>query len=125
MKVRLFRPWSASDLVAALPATATKICVLDRTKESGAFADPLYLEVASTLAEHEVETGWVAVKTWCSFGSSEEFVQLVQPCHLMPLTVLTHHHHNPNHPHTSAHPSLPAPVSSWLFCQEACGSTLF
>ncbi len=51
VKVRLFRPWSAEHLMAALPATATKIAVLDRTKESGSAAEPLYLDVMSAITE--------------------------------------------------------------------------
>jgi len=49
LKVRLYRPWSARHFLAALPATATKICVLDRTKEPGSFGEPLYLDVAATI----------------------------------------------------------------------------
>ncbi len=40
VKVRLYRPWSVADLLAALPATVKKIAVLDRTKEPGASASP-------------------------------------------------------------------------------------
>lgn len=57
VKVRLYRPWSAEDLLAAIPSTATRICVLDRTKESGAHADPLYLDVSASLAEHSAANG--------------------------------------------------------------------
>nr|ABW76110.1 pyruvate:ferredoxin oxidoreductase [Paratrimastix pyriformis] len=49
LKVRLYRPWSARHFLAALPATATKIAVLDRTKEPGSFGEPLYLDVAATI----------------------------------------------------------------------------
>ena len=35
VKVRLYRPWSVEDFVAALPATVKKVAVLDRTKEPG------------------------------------------------------------------------------------------
>ena len=35
IKVRLFRPWSAEHLLAALPKTAKRITVMDRTKEHG------------------------------------------------------------------------------------------
>lgn len=57
LKVRCFRPWSLQHFMAVLPATASRICVLDRTKESGALAEPLYLDVIATLAEHEELTG--------------------------------------------------------------------
>jgi pyruvate-ferredoxin/flavodoxin oxidoreductase len=43
--VHLYRPFSAKHFLAAVPATAKKICVLDRTKEPGATGEPLYLDV--------------------------------------------------------------------------------
>jgi len=51
LKVRLYRPFSAADMVAALPATTRRITVLDRTKEPGAPGDPLYLDVVTALME--------------------------------------------------------------------------
>lgn len=51
LKVRLFRPFSAEHLLKVLPSTATRIAVLDRTKEPGALAEPLYLDVMTALAE--------------------------------------------------------------------------
>ncbi|MGH2595502.1 MAG: pyruvate:ferredoxin (flavodoxin) oxidoreductase [Actinomycetota bacterium] len=56
VKVRLFRPFSPEALVAALPPTATRIGVLDRTKEPGAPGEPLYQDVVTALVE-EVATG--------------------------------------------------------------------
>ncbi len=50
VKVRLFRPFVAEKLVEAIPATAKKIAVLDRTKEPGAQGEPLYLDVVTALA---------------------------------------------------------------------------
>ena len=50
VKVRLYRPFVASKLVEAIPATAKKIAVLDRTKEPGSLGEPLYLDVVSALA---------------------------------------------------------------------------
>ena len=50
IKVRLYRPFRADKLVAAIPATAKKIAVLDRTKEPGALGDPLYMDVVTALA---------------------------------------------------------------------------
>jgi pyruvate-ferredoxin/flavodoxin oxidoreductase len=41
LKVHLFRPWSASHFLAALPARATRVAVLDRTKEQGSQGEPL------------------------------------------------------------------------------------
>jgi pyruvate-ferredoxin/flavodoxin oxidoreductase len=51
LKVRLFRPFSPSHLVRALPATVRHIAVLDRTKEPGAAGEPLYLDVVAALHE--------------------------------------------------------------------------
>ncbi len=50
VKVRLYRPFRADKLIAAIPATAKKIAVLDRTKEPGALGDPLYMDVVTALA---------------------------------------------------------------------------
>ncbi len=51
VKVRLYRPFVASKLIEAIPATAKKIAVLDRTKEPGALGEPLYLDVVTALAQ--------------------------------------------------------------------------
>ena len=50
VKVRLYRPFAADRLLEAIPATAKKIAVLDRTKEPGALGEPLYLDVVTALA---------------------------------------------------------------------------
>jgi pyruvate-ferredoxin/flavodoxin oxidoreductase len=50
--VRLYRPFPAAELIAALPATVRRVAVLDRTKEPGAGGEPLYLDVVAALAEH-------------------------------------------------------------------------
>jgi hypothetical protein len=50
-QVRLFRPWSAQHFLAALPPTAKRLAVLDRTKEAGAAGEPLYLDVCSAIME--------------------------------------------------------------------------
>ena len=49
IKVRLYRPFSAKHLVAAIPASAKSISVLDRTKEPGALGEPLWLDVCAAL----------------------------------------------------------------------------
>ncbi len=51
LQVLLFRPFSAEHFLAALPATARTIGVLDRHKEPGAPGEPLYLDVVTTLAQ--------------------------------------------------------------------------
>ncbi len=50
VKVRLYRPFCADKLAAAIPATCKKIAVLDRTKEPGSLGEPLYLDVVAALA---------------------------------------------------------------------------
>ncbi len=50
VKCRLFRPFCPDKLLAAIPETAKKIAVLDRTKEPGAQGEPLYLDVMTALA---------------------------------------------------------------------------
>ncbi len=50
VKVRLFRPFRADKLVAAVPETAKKIAVLDRTKEPGAQGEPLFMDVVTAFA---------------------------------------------------------------------------
>ena len=50
IKVRLYRPFKASALLAAIPETCKKIAVLDRTKEPGALGEPLYLDVVTACA---------------------------------------------------------------------------
>ena len=49
VKVRLYRPFSASALLSAIPQSVKAIAVLDRTKEPGAEGEPLYLDVATAL----------------------------------------------------------------------------
>ncbi len=51
VKVRLYRPFRADKLIAAIPASAKKIAVLDRTKEPGSLGEPLYQDVISALFE--------------------------------------------------------------------------
>ena len=43
--VHLYRPFSAKHFLAAVPKTAKRIAVLDRTKEPGSNGEPLYLDV--------------------------------------------------------------------------------
>src|ERR1044071_5955493 len=55
LKIRLYRPFSAKDFVAALPPTVKAIAVLDRTKEPGAIGEPLYLDVVAALSQSLAE----------------------------------------------------------------------
>ena len=49
--VRLYRPFPKEHLLDALPTTARKIAVLDRTKEPGSGGEPLFLDVSSAVGE--------------------------------------------------------------------------
>ena len=51
IKVRLYRPFSAKHLLAAIPKTVETISVLDRTKEPGSLGEPLYLDVVTAISE--------------------------------------------------------------------------
>ena len=51
LKPRLFRPWSAEHFLAVLPASAERVFLLDRVREEGAFGQPLYLDVQSTMSD--------------------------------------------------------------------------
>ena len=51
LRIRLFQPFPAAEILAALPSTTRAIAVLDRTKEPGAVGEPLYLEIVAALAE--------------------------------------------------------------------------
>ncbi|MBE6768785.1 MAG: pyruvate:ferredoxin (flavodoxin) oxidoreductase [Ruminococcaceae bacterium] len=50
VKVRLYRPFSAEHLLAAIPASVKTLSVLDRTKEPGSLGEPLYMDVVTALA---------------------------------------------------------------------------
>ncbi len=52
IKVRLYRPFAADSLIAALPPSCTKIAVLDRTKEPGSDGEPLYKDVVTAISQH-------------------------------------------------------------------------
>ncbi|MDY3031370.1 MAG: pyruvate:ferredoxin (flavodoxin) oxidoreductase [Clostridia bacterium] len=51
IRVRLYRPFSIKHFTEAIPSTVKTITVLDRTKESGAVGEPLYLDVVSAVNE--------------------------------------------------------------------------
>ncbi len=72
LKVRLYRPFSVENFIAALPPTVKNIAVLDRTKEPGAAGEPLYVDVITAIAE-----GWKGQKLTITGGryglSSKEF----------------------------------------------------
>ena len=55
VKVRLYRPFCADKLIAALPDTVKQISVLDRTKEPGSLGEPLFLDVCAALKDSKFD----------------------------------------------------------------------
>merc|ERR1719317_1168057 len=53
IKVRMYRPWSSDMFVDAIPKSAKKIAVLDRTREEGALGSPLFLDVCVSFSEKQ------------------------------------------------------------------------
>ncbi|MFZ5495666.1 MAG: pyruvate:ferredoxin (flavodoxin) oxidoreductase [Verrucomicrobiota bacterium] len=70
VRVRLYRPFDAAALLAALPPTVKGIAVLDRTKEPGALGEPLFLDVAAALYEAG-RTGLTLIGGRYGLGSKE------------------------------------------------------
>ena len=61
-QVRLYRPFPADALIAALPASVQRVAVLDRTKEPGSEGEPLFLDVVAALNDAALnDTGAVGV----------------------------------------------------------------
>jgi len=78
VKVRLFRPFSVSHFLAALPATVRVVAALDRTKEPGALGEPLYQDVVTAVSEGVAGGLWPRERTPLIVGgryglSSKEF----------------------------------------------------
>jgi pyruvate-ferredoxin/flavodoxin oxidoreductase len=53
VKVRLYRPFSVPHFLKIIPKTVKKIAVLDRTKESGSYGEPLYVDVSAVFQHHK------------------------------------------------------------------------
>ena len=58
--LRLYRPFPTEQILAAIPATARTIAVLDRTKEPGSGGEPLFLDVTAALGEACATGRWGA-----------------------------------------------------------------
>eukprot|EP00033_Pygsuia_biforma_P000505 GCRY01000594.1.p1 GENE.GCRY01000594.1~~GCRY01000594.1.p1 ORF type:complete len:1213 (-),score=426.64 GCRY01000594.1:225-3863(-) len=54
LRTRLYRPFSEEHFLSVLPSTVKKIAVLDRHKEPGALADPLELDISTTILQNGV-----------------------------------------------------------------------
>jgi pyruvate-ferredoxin/flavodoxin oxidoreductase len=55
IKVRLYRPFSVEHFLGALPESCKKVAVLDRTKEPGSIGEPLFMDIATSLAGKDVK----------------------------------------------------------------------
>ncbi len=74
INVRLFRPFSASHFLKAIPASAKSIAVLDRSKEPGALGEPLYQDILTALFEAETQHANLKKVIGGRYGlSSKEF----------------------------------------------------
>ena len=51
VKVHLYRPFPAEELIKALPETVKTIAVMDRTKEAGSEGEPLFLDVVAAISD--------------------------------------------------------------------------
>lgn len=52
IQVRLFRPFSVKHFIHAIPSTVKSIAVLDRSKDTGAIGEPLYMDVVNAMHLH-------------------------------------------------------------------------
>lgn len=75
LTVHLYRPFSVKHFLQQIPKTVQKIAVLDRTKELGSLAEPLYLDVKSALYDGDWHP--VVVGGRCGLGGKE-----ITPSHI-------------------------------------------
>jgi len=53
--VHLYRPFSTKYLMKVLPSSVKRICVIDRTKEAGSIAEPLFLDIKAAFYEQDIK----------------------------------------------------------------------
>jgi pyruvate-ferredoxin/flavodoxin oxidoreductase len=70
IKVRLYRPFSVEHFLQTIPKTVKKIAVLDRTKESGSYGEPLYVDI-SAVYQHLKDTDMIIVGGRYGLGSKD------------------------------------------------------
>jgi len=74
LQIRLYRPLSAKHLLAALPKTVRRIAVLDRTKEAGSNAEPLFQDILTALVDNQDSMEYLPRIIGGRYGlSSKEF----------------------------------------------------
>jgi pyruvate-ferredoxin/flavodoxin oxidoreductase len=69
LTVHLYRPFSIDHFFKYIPSTVKKIAVLDRTKEMGAFAEPLYLDIKAAFYGKEIQPEIVGGR--CGVGGKD------------------------------------------------------
>src|SRR5262249_53082714 len=74
LSVRLYRPFSVPDFIAALPPSTRALAVLDRTKEPGAIGEPLYQDVVTALYEAGVRDQESRLRSQESAGRSSSLL---------------------------------------------------
>ena len=77
LTVHLYRPFSVKHLLKSIPKSVKKIAVLDRTKEIGSFAEPLYLDIKSAFYGNVDFCSPLIVGGRCGVGGKE-----VTPAHV-------------------------------------------
>jgi pyruvate/2-oxoacid:ferredoxin oxidoreductase alpha subunit len=95
LKVRLYRPFSRTAFLAALPRSTRSLAVLDRTKEPGAPGDPLYLDVMTALGEARAKRGLripVAAKLSPLFTAFAHFARQLDAARADGLVLFTRFH---------------------------------
>ncbi|MCJ7570712.1 MAG: pyruvate:ferredoxin (flavodoxin) oxidoreductase, partial [Candidatus Thermoplasmatota archaeon] len=70
VKVRLYRPFSVPHFLKVIPKTVKKIAVLDRTKESGSYGEPLYIDV-SAVFQHQKDRDITVIGGRYGLGSKD------------------------------------------------------
>ncbi|MEI6242382.1 MAG: pyruvate:ferredoxin (flavodoxin) oxidoreductase [Chlamydiota bacterium] len=69
VKVHLYRPFSLKHFIQAIPPSVKKIAVIEKTKESGALGEPLYMDVCGALRESKRDP--LVVGGRCGLGSKD------------------------------------------------------
>ena len=75
--VHLYRPFSVKYLMAVVPSTVKRIAVLDRTKETGANGDPLYLDVVEAFMGHKQMPSYHWWSLWPEFERYYSFTDSI------------------------------------------------
>ncbi len=107
VKVRLFRPFVPEFLLQVLPATATTLTVLDRTKEPGSGGDPLYKDICTAYMERREVPDIIAGRY--GLGSKEFTPAMVKAVFDNMMVASPKHHFNVGIDDDVTHTSIPVP----------------